>query len=148
MISVAEVHRLLLKHFSDNWDFSPIIWEMQNVHEDIDKLLSGSETRLVVSPFLEVSSVIPMEIPVSLAMKKVEFIFNILLAEPEGFGNKNTLEAIDSLNALYSSKMLRLSKDGSTNHVTLDFGEVELGTSELVQGKYLSMALISCVSFF
>ena len=148
MLSVAEVHRLVLKHFADNWDFCPIIWEMQNVHEDIDKVLSSSEIRLVVSPFLEVSSVTPMEIPVSLAMRKVEFVFNILLAEPEGFGNKNTLEAIDSLNVLYSSKILRLSKDGIANHVMLDFGEVELGSSELVNGKYLSMALISCVSFF
>lgn len=148
MVSVAELNRLVLRHFADNWTFCPILWEMQNAHEDIDKTLMNADPKIIASPFLEILSVIPMEIPVSLGMKKADFVFNILLAEPEGRGNKNTLEAIDSLNTIYSSKLLRLAKDGTNNHVTLDFGEVELGSSELIQGKYLSMAVISCISFF
>lgn len=148
MISVAELNRLVLRHFSENWTFCPILWEMQNVHEDIDKTLKDAEPKIVVSPYLEILSITPMEIPVHLGMKKADFVFNILLAEPEGQGNKNTLESVDTLNTIYSSKLLRLSKDGTNNHVTLDFGEVELGSSELIQGKYLSMAVISCISFF
>jgi hypothetical protein len=138
----------VLRHFADNWTFCPILWEMQNAHEDIDKTLMNADPKIIASPFIEILSVTPMEIPVSLGMKKAEFVFNILLAEPEGQGNKNTLEAIDSLNTIYSSKLLRLAKENTNNHVTLDFGEVELGSSELIQGKYLSMAVISCISFF
>lgn len=148
MVSVAELNRLVLRHFADNWTFCPILWEMQNAHEDIDKTLMNADPKIIASPFIEILSVTPMEIPVSLGMKKAEFVFNILLAEPEGQGNKNTLEAIDSLNTIYSSKLLRLAKENTNNHVTLDFGEVELGSSELIQGKYLSMAVISCISFF
>jgi len=148
MISVAELNRLTLKHFADNWAFSPILWEMQNVHEDIDKALKDSEVKLVVSPYLEIFSVVALEIPASLGMKKADFAFNVVLAEPEGQGNKFTLEAVDELNAIYSTKDLRLSKLGSTNHAMLGFGEVELGSSELVQGKYLSVASVNCSTFF
>ncbi len=148
MVSVADLNRLVLRHFADNWDYCPILWEMQNAHEDIDKTLTNADPKIIVSPYLEILSVVPMEIPVSLGMKKADFVFNVLLAEPEGQGNKNTLEVIDLLNTIYSSKLLRLAKDGTNHHITLDFGEVELGSSELVQGKFLSMAVISCISFF
>lgn len=148
MLSVAELNRLLLKHFAENWTHCPILWEMQNAHEDIDKALQNSETKLVVSPFVEVFSVTPVEIPVSLAMRRTEFSFNIVLAEPEGYGNKQTLEAVDLLNALYSSKYLRLFREGTTNRIMLDFGEVELGSSELVQGKYMTIAMFNSISFF
>lgn len=148
MVSVADLNRLVLRHFADNWVFCPILWEMQNAHEDIDKTLTNADPQIIASPNIEILSVVPMEIPVTLGMKKADFVLNVLLAEPEGRGNKNTLEAIDLLNTIYSSKLLRLAKDGTNNHVTLDFGEVELGNSELVQGKYLSMAVISCISFF
>lgn len=148
MVSVADLNRLVLRHFADNWVFCPILWEMQNAHEDIDKTLTNADPQIIASPNIEILSVVPMEIPVTLGMKKADFVLNVLLAEPEGRGNKNTLEAIDLLNTIYSSKLLRLAKDGTNNHVTLDFGEVELGNSELIQGKYLSMAVISCISFF
>ena len=121
MVSVAELNRLVLRHFSDNWTFCPILWEMQNVHEDIDKTLKEAEPQIIASPFLEILSIVPMEIPVTLGMKKADFVFNVLLAEPEGRGNKNTLESVDLLNTLYSSKLLRLSKDGTNNHVMIDF---------------------------
>ena len=148
MLSVAEVNRIILSHFAENWTFCPILWDFQNVHEDIDEVLSGSEIKLVSSPFVEFVSVVPMEVPVSHAMRKVDLVLNVILAEPEGQGNKNTLEAIDQLNALYSSKNMRLSKDGIADFVHLDFGEVELGSSELVEGKYLSMASAECLTFF
>ena len=148
MLSVAEVNRLILTHFRDNWDFCPILWETQNVHEDIDKTLGESEIKIVVSPFVEFLSVVPMEIPVSLAMRKVELVLNVLLAEPEGSGNKNTLEAIDKFNAVYSSKMMRLSKDGVSGFLNLDFGEVEMGSSELIDGKYVSVSTVNCSTFF
>jgi len=146
--SVAEVNRLILKDFNDRWTYCPILWDTQNVHEDIDSKINETETKLILSPFVEFLSVIPLEIPVSHAMRKVDLVFNFLLAEPEGRGNKSTLEAVDSLNALYSSQMLRLSKDGVNGFIMLDFGEVEYGNSELVQGKYVSIATASCVTFF
>ena len=148
MLSVAEVNRIILSHFSQNWTYCPILWDFQNVHEDIDKILTGSEIKLVSSPFVEFISVVPMEIPVSLSMRKVELVLNVILAEPEGQGNKNTLEAVDHLNAIYSSQMMRLSKDGINGFVSLDFGEVELGSSELIEGKFISTANVYCSTFF
>ena len=146
--SVAEVNRLILTDFSNRWAFCPILWDTQNVHEDIDAKINETEAKIIVSPFVEFLSVVPLEIPVSHAMRKVDLVLNFLLAEPEGRGNKSTLEAVDSLNALYSSKMLRLSRDGVSGFIMLDFGEVEYGNSELVQGKYVSVANTSCITFF
>ena len=89
MLSVAEVNRIILSTLL-RWTFCPILWDFQNVHEDIDEVLSGSEIKLVSSPF--VGLVVPMEVPVSHAMRKVDLVLNVILAEPEGQGNKNTLD--------------------------------------------------------
>jgi hypothetical protein len=147
-MNVAELQNLLLANFAENWTYCPIIWDTQNVNQDIDKVLADSDPQIIVSPFTEFLSITPLEIPVTLSMRQVEFVINLLLAEPEGGGNKSTLEAIDEVNAIYTSKSVRLSKSGIEGFASVDFGEVEMASSELIQGKYLTMAMISGIALY
>ena len=96
MISLADVNKLILSDFSDRWEFCPIIWDMHNSHADIDKVLKTSAVKLVASPIVEFLMVEPLEIPVTMAMRRVILTLNLVTAEPEGTGNKSTLESVDA----------------------------------------------------
>jgi hypothetical protein len=148
MLSLAGVNKLILSDFSDRWEYSPIIWDMHNSHADIDKVLKDSEVKLVVSPIVEFLMVEPLEIPVTMAMRRVVLTLNIVTAEPEGKGNKSTLESVDFATNLYAQKTLRLKKPETPDFVTLDFGEVEMSPGESIAGKYVSLITANCTTYF
>jgi hypothetical protein len=81
-------------------------------------------------------------------MRKAALVLNILLAEPEGQGNKLTLDGIDLFSTIYSSQSIVLKKPGTTDSVILDFGEVEMGPSELFDGKFISQMTVNGRTFF
>jgi len=148
MISLADVNKLILSDFSDRWEFCPIIWDMHNSHADIDKVLKTSAVKLVASPIVEFLMVEPLEIPVTMAMRRVILTLNLVTAEPEGTGNKSTLESVDAFTNLYAQKTLRLKKPETSDFVTLDFGEVEMSPGESYAGKYVSLLTANCTTYF
>jgi len=148
MLSLADVNRMVLQDFAEKWEYSPLIWDLHNSHGDIDKLLQDSEVKLVVSPYIEFITVEPLEVPVTLSMRRVMFSLNLVTAEPEGKGNKHTLESVDYFTDLYVHKTLRIQKPETTDFVTLDFGEVSMSSAELIAGKYVSLISTSCTTYF
>lgn len=148
MLSLADVNKLVLQNFSEEWTFCPIIWDLHNTHADVDKVLKSSEVKLVATPYVEFVSVEPLEIPVTLSMRRAMLTLNVLTAEPEGIGNKASLDAMDAMTSIYTQKTLRLQKPETSDFVTLDFGEVEMGSSELMAGKFVTLLSTTCVTYF
>ena len=147
-MSVSDLNKMILSHFAENWDYCSIIWDLHNAHVDIDEEIKNSPIKLIASPFIEFVNIQPVEIPVHLAMRKAALVLNILLAEPEGQGNKLTLDGIDLFSTIYSSQSIVLRKPSTTDSVILDFGEVEMGPSELFVGKFISQMTVNGRTFF
>lgn len=147
-LSLADVNRLILSDFAEVWEYSPIVWDLHNSHADIDKTIDSSEKKIIASPYVEFQLVEPLEIPVTLAMRRVVLSLNVLTAELEGRGNKSTLDAVDAMTSLYSQTTKRLKKPDSSDFVTLDFGEVAMGSAENMAGKYIGVISASCTTYF